>query len=81
MLHPSEWLENDLDDETAMGVFTKTKPLHALMGAADHVQAIKDHFLNLLKEVEMFRETYPNLWPKKDATNSVGEPPEGATKT
>lgn len=79
--HPGEWLDGNLDDETKHGVFTKTKPLCALMAGSDHIQAIKDYFLSLLKEVEMFRETYPNLWQKKDATDSGREPPEGATET
>ncbi len=79
--HPGEWLDANLDDETKHGFFAKTKPLCALMDGSDHIQTIKDYFLNLLKEVEMFRETYPNLWTKKDAIGSVGEPPEGATET
>ena len=77
--HPGEWLDANLDDETEHGVLAKSKPLCALMAGSDHIQAIKDYFLSLLKEVEMFRETYPNLWPKTDATDSVAEPPEGAT--
>lgn len=71
--HPGEWVEENLDDETKMGVFTKTKPLHALMGGVDHVQAIKDHFCGLLKEVEMFCIAYPSLWPTKVVTESGGE--------
>jgi hypothetical protein len=36
----------------------KGKAIQSFIGQEDHVKAIKDHFLNLLKEVEEFTKDY-----------------------
>jgi len=56
-----DWKSDGLDDETAWSSIRKGKALQALMGEADQVRAIKNHLLALLKEVEAFRNKYPEL--------------------
>jgi hypothetical protein len=66
-----EWTGEELDNPKAKSAIYKGTDLQALMGGPDHVQAIKDYLLSLLKEVEMFRKSYPNLrWCRADAAES-----------
>jgi hypothetical protein len=38
------------------------------MGASDHINSIKDYFLELLREVESFKEAHPELlWHARNA--------------
>ena len=65
------WSAADLDDENEWGCIYKGKEIHALMGGNDHVRAIKDHLLGILKEVEVFRKAYPKLpWGVINVTDS-----------
>jgi hypothetical protein len=56
-----DWKSDGLDDETAWSSIRKGKALQALMGEADHIRAIKNHLLAILKEVEAFHNKYPEL--------------------
>jgi len=68
------WSADDLDDEKTWSCIYKGEEIHILMGGSDHVRAIKNHFLGLLKEVEAFRKAYPKLpWGVSDVTES-GDP-------
>ena len=56
-----DWLAEELDDERAMSAIYKVQPLRSFAGEANNVQAIKVFLLSLLKELEVFRSTYPNI--------------------
>jgi hypothetical protein len=66
------WSTEEIDDESAKSAIYKGKSLQTLMGESDHVRTIKDYFLGLLEEVEVFRKTYPKVpWR---AANTTTEP-------
>lgn len=68
------WSAWGLDDEGAWSCISKGKSLQSLTGESDHVNAVKNHFLALLKEVEELRGSYPKLpW---GAPNPAGTPVE-----
>lgn len=63
-----DWVEKSggtwtskLDDETGWSCIRRGKAIQLLMGEENHVQAIKNHLLQLLEEVERFKKTYPTL--------------------
>jgi hypothetical protein len=69
-----QWEPEELDNATAWSSIYKGKPISQLLAAQDHVRAIKDHFLNLLKEVELFRKAYPHLpWATIEGGESADE--------
>jgi hypothetical protein len=55
------WTDEQLDDETAWSCIHKGKAIQSLTGGEDHVRAIKNHLLQLLGEVEQFKQIYPAL--------------------
>lgn len=57
----SSWSADALDDETAWSSIYKGESIQSFLGRPDHIRAIKDHFLGLLKEVETFLMTFPML--------------------
>jgi hypothetical protein len=72
------WSADDLDDEKEWSCIYKGKAIQAVMGEIDHVRAIKDQFLSLLKEVAAFRKTYPKLpWGTTDAVDASDEEESG----
>ena len=67
------WLTDQLEDERALCCIYKGKSLQTFMSEGDHVHAIKNHFLALLKEIAVFQKTYPALPWDVTTTVAVGE--------
>jgi hypothetical protein len=53
------WVGMRLDGEWAC--IRKGKTMQSLIAGDDHVRAVKDHLLQLIEEVEQFKNEYPNL--------------------
>jgi len=64
------WESEDLDDPRAKSSIYKGKVLQSLMAGPDHVHAIKEFLLSLLKEVELFRQNNRHLgWCEEDQSD------------
>jgi hypothetical protein len=55
------WLSEEIEDVRAKCSIYKGKPLQELLGTPDHVRAIKDYLLALLKEMDGFHRKYPKV--------------------
>jgi hypothetical protein len=74
-----QWIAGGLDDENSWVTLHKRKALQALMGEVDHVRAIKDYLLALVKEVEAFRKTSSKLpWSLICGSDANGADDDGS---
>ncbi len=65
-----QWKADGLDQEKKWTTLHHGKALQGLMGEPDHICAIRNHFLALLKDIQAFRRAFPKLpWPSPPEAN------------
>jgi hypothetical protein len=67
-----EWQPVDLDDPKAWSELRRGEAIHKFLASEDHVRALKDHFRQLLSEVEEFQKAFPNLpWSSSSVEDAI----------
>ena len=67
------WEPTELDETKAWSELSKGEAIQKFLAEEDHVRAIKNHFIALLKEVEQFRQAFPNLPWKSSSVEEASE--------